>query len=130
MLSIQRKLIEDLSDSSIFANKRKFDYSIFLLDYIENNMHQNMYTIPMLREATKCTDDEALFEIVQYFSGGNSRLFNIKYCYYQDRDILDIDPIEFSSYYQEDIEPVDLNGNEIEDFNPAYLSFYCLINYE
>ncbi len=26
--------------------------------------------------------------------------------------------------------PVDENGLEIEDFDPRYLTFYCLLNYD
>ncbi|HGE8329478.1 TPA: hypothetical protein ACXIJH_001297 [Serratia marcescens] len=130
ILSTQRRLLEDLERSSVFYGEKEMTYYSALLNYIENNQSINLYTIPVLREATKCLDDHYLLDIVQYFGGGNSRLFTIHYCYYQESDLLDIDPVEFKEYQLNKIEPVDINGNEIEDFNPNYLSFYCLINYD
>lgn len=89
-----------------------------------------IYTPSTLRKATRCSNDSELYEIVKYFSGAYSNLFNVKYCYYQDESQLDIHRDEFMNFYENNIEPVDINGSEIDDFDPDNLSFYCVINDE
>jgi len=126
----QREKLDKLV--SFFPKIKKKDYTKYssLLDFIQNNEELQIYTVPTLKKATGLENDGELFNLVRYFGGGHSRLFNIYYCYYSGTDFLRINGDEFQNYLRESITPVDENGNEIEDFDPRNLSFYCLINYK
>ncbi|MFJ5162199.1 hypothetical protein ACIP6T_23805 [Pantoea sp. NPDC088449] len=117
---------------SFFPKFKRNEYANYnlLLDFIQDNEELQIYTVPTLKEATGLQNDGELIDLVRYFGGGHSRLFSIHYCYYVGTDFLRINEDEFQNYLKESIEPVDENGNEIEDFDPRNLSFYCLINYK
>ncbi|KLV75789.1 hypothetical protein SK37_04107 [Citrobacter sp. MGH109] len=128
LLAEQRRKINDISSGSLLANGEKIAMYNSLIDYIELNYSSiEIYTPATLRKATHCKNDDDLYQVVQYFSGGYSKLFDVKYCYYQERQQLEIRKEEFLSYIEMKIEPVDKDGVQIEDFDPDNLSFYCVI---
>lgn len=129
MIIKQRALVKDLCDSSVFITEDSQRFYYNLLEYIENHTCREIYTIPLLRQAIKTTNNNDLLKVVQFFSGGGSKFFDIKYCYEQeDRQYIEIPFEEYNNYILNNQEPVDINGVEFENFNPKYLSFYCLIN--
>ncbi|CQH45379.1 Uncharacterised protein [Yersinia enterocolitica] len=132
MLSIiyeQRELVKDLCNSSVFITDQSQRLYYNLLDYVEEHIDSDIYTIPLLRQAIRTDNNNDLLKVVQFFSGGGSGLFDIKYCYEnENREYSEIPTEEYNNYILKNIDPVDTNGKEIEDFNPKYLSFYCLLN--
>lgn len=133
MVDIINEQREKLNKLVTFLPKfKKKDYANYslLLDFIQKNEGLQIYTVPTLKDATGLENDGELLNLVRYFGGGHSRLFNIHYCYYVGTDFLRINGDEFQNYLKKSIYPVDENGNEIEDFDPKNLSFYCLINYK
>jgi hypothetical protein len=125
MIVKQRELVKDLCDSSVFITEDSQRFYYNLLEYIENNLCREIYTIPLLQQAIKTTNNDDLVKVVQFFSGGGSKFFDIKYCYEQeDRQYIEIPSEEYNNYILNAEEPVDMNGMEIDDFNPKYLSFY------
>jgi hypothetical protein len=129
MVYQQRELVRDLCNSSVFITDESKSFYFNLLDYIEKNINKDLYTIPVLRTAIKTDKNEHLLKVVQFFSGGGSKIFNLKYCYELDNmEYVEIAFDEYNNYILHGVEPVTIDGNEIEDFNPKYLSFYCLIS--
>ena len=47
-----------------------------------------------------------------------------------DNERIDIHQDEYNNFMTNNEVPVNDNGVEIEDFDPKYLSFYCLVNYD
>ncbi len=125
----QRVLLENAGSSSVFINNDSHIYYTNLLEYVEGDLDRNVYTIPVLRKAIKTDNYEHLLRVVQFFSSNTSCLFNVKYCYeLENMEFEDIQADEYTNYILNGVEPVTANGSEIEDFNPKYLSFYCIIN--
>ena len=131
LLAEQRRKIDEVSSKSLLANSEKIHMYKLLISYIEQH-HDNyeIYTPSTLRQATHCKNDKELYEVISFFSGGYSNLFDVKYCYYQDAEQLDIRKDEFINFIENRIEPVDKNGMDIDDFDPENLSFYCVISHE
>lgn|GEM_PF-3063475 len=141
IISEQRMLVHRLCGSSVFLNEEaeilylnlldylEKDIERILLDYLENDIEQILYTVPVLRTAIKTENPEDVFRVVQFFSSEYSNLLEVKYCYEHDNnELIEIHRDEYKNYLRNNIEPVTINGEEIEDFNPKYLSFYCLVN--
>ncbi|HCT8909993.1 TPA: hypothetical protein OUA92_000951 [Enterobacter hormaechei] len=129
LISAQRVLVHKLCGSSVYLSEESEVYYINLLDYIENNHDRSLYTLPLLRKAIKTENLNDILKVVQFFTSDLSELFEIKYCYEQENmEYVEIHVDEYRGYIQDKIEPVTIDGAEIENFNPKYLSFYCLIN--
>ncbi|WP_395304221.1 hypothetical protein [Enterobacter sp. ECC-019] len=129
LLYKQRVLLEHTGKSSVFISNDSHKYYTNLLEYIEGDLERNIYTIPVLRKAIKTDSYEHLLKVVQFFSSNTSCLFDVKYCYeLENMEYEDIQADEYTNYILYGTEPVTANGSEIEDFNPKYLSFYCIIN--
>lgn len=131
LLEEQRKKIANIASGSIISTDDKVERYNALINFIEENyIDYSIYTPATLRKAMHTSNDNELLAAVQYFSGGYSKLFDVKYCYYLENDPIDIARDEFFNYLNKKIEPVDINGSEIDDFDPDNLSFYCVISDE
>ncbi|WP_116219875.1 hypothetical protein [Pantoea ananatis] len=101
-----------------------------LLDYVCENKYKTFYPIVTLRDASKCTNDKELLQIVLFFCGSSSNFFRITYCYYNEDDTEE--PISAEGYFNaliNDIAPKSLkSGRKVEDFDKSYISFYCNLN--
>ncbi len=127
----QHELVDELCKNSVFFKPSKLQNYHNLLNYIADNIELDIYTIHTLQIATQAKKTSDLLEIVRFFSGGNSNLFEIKYCYEMvDNERIDIHQDEYNNFMTNNEVPVNDNGVEIEDFDPKYLSFYCLVNYD
>lgn len=127
----QHELVNDLCKSSVFFRPSKLQRYHDLLNYIADNIELDIYTIHTLKIATQVQKTSDLLEIVRFFSGGNSNLFEIKYCYItSDNERINIPQDEYNNFIINHEVPMNDNGIEIEDFDPKYLSFYCLVNYD
>lgn len=129
MICEQRMLVHRLCGSSVFLNEKAETLYLNLLDYVENDIERILYTVPVLRAAIKTDNSEDILRVVQFFSSEYSNLLEVKYCYeHENNELIEIHQDEYKNYLRNNIEPVTVNGEEIEDFNPKYLSFYCLVN--
>lgn len=129
IISEQRSLVHRLCGSSVFLNEDTETLYLNLLDYLEKDIERSLYTVPVLRMAIKTEDQRDILRVVQFFSSECSNLFEVKYCYeLENMEYVEIHEDEYRNYVRNDIEPVTIDGDEIEDFNPKYLSFYCLVN--
>ncbi|MDT3636968.1 hypothetical protein ROM51_00010 [Cronobacter sakazakii] len=129
IISEQRVLVHRLCGSSVFLNEEAETLYLNLLDYVENDIDRILYTFPVLRAAIKTENPEDVLRVVQFFSSEYSNLLEVKYCYENENNqLVEIHEDEYKNYLRNNIEPVTVNGEEIEDFNPKYLSFYCLVN--
>ncbi|WP_447781894.1 hypothetical protein [Enterobacter asburiae] len=127
----QHSLVDDLAKNSVLLEPNQLKYYHNLLDYMCDNIELDIYTIHTLKRAIQSSSINDVFEIVRFFSGGNSKLFRIKY-YYEDEngDKIYLNQDEYYNFTVTGEIPVDENGREIEDFDPRYLTFYCLLNYD
>lgn len=126
----QHELVNNLCKNSVFFRPSKLQRYHNLLNYIADNIELDIYTIHTLKIATQVQKTSDLLEIVRFFSGGNSNLFEIKYCYItSDNERINIPQDEYNNFIINNEVPMNDNGVEIEDFDPKYLSFYCLVNY-
>lgn len=126
----QHAYIDNLMNNSVFFKSENLLYYRNLLDFISNNLELDIYTIHTLKNATKISNLSELYEIVRFFSGGNSNLFEVKYIYEGEDGDIAIPYEEYARFIANNEIPVDENGCEIEDFDPKYLTFYCLVNYD
>ncbi|HFF1655727.1 TPA: hypothetical protein ACGBIO_003467 [Providencia rettgeri] len=129
IISTQRSLVHKICGSSVFLTEETEVLYLNLLDFLEEHIERKQYTIPLLRKAIKSEKLNDVLRVVQFFSSDFSNLFIVKYCYEnENREFIDIHEDEYKNYCNEDIEPVTANGDYIEDFDPKYLTFYCLVN--
>lgn len=126
----QHQLVDDLAHNSVLLKPGKEQGYYNLLDYITDNIDLDIYTVHTLKIATRFDKVSDVIEVVRFFSGGNSGLFTIKYCYeLASKEKINISQEEYNNYIFKGEFPVDENGNDIEDFDSRYLTFYCLLNY-
>ncbi|GCW61575.1 hypothetical protein HmCmsJML116_03831 [Escherichia coli] len=129
LIEQQKKLIDEIS---VILPQDIIENFYNVIDYIDENRQISYYPIKRLRQASNCINDEQLLNIVKYFCGAHSRLFEITYCYYDEDS--EEHPITAQGYFDallNGIVPVSLKtGREIEDFDDKNISFYCKLNVE